>query len=251
MQTATLNPPISLRFDQSKSQTAAVVADKPWWEDNQYRIGGLLRAVSRSAVIVSGLGVGTEKSPWRVAAGSMGLAAGVFLALFGQKQDDARTASTKSGPMPKEHIGRIYHGIIALSGAAMAISGMVSKSKRIEDSVAGLWSLGWSAYAALAPEDKPDAPVFDKGTTKAQPQGFVSREKEHALLKEYKQHPKKLASDMMQFASLFALVAGIKGEGGKSDPARIISAITMGASNYLQREMKDADFTPQLSGRLV
>jgi hypothetical protein len=244
-------PPL-LRFDQSKSEQVAVVADKDWWKDHQYRVGGLMRMISRGALIVSGLGVGTHKSTWRMVSGLLGLGAGGFLAAFGEKDKESDETSVLGG-LSKEKTGRIYHGIVAASGAAMAVAGFISKSKSKHwwtETIAGIWTMIWSAYAALTPEDKKDAPVFDKGATKATPQGFVDKHAERSLLEEYKKHPKKLASDMLQFSAIFALVDGITRE-NKPDIARIVSAVTLGASNYLQREMKDADFAPAPTQPLV
>jgi hypothetical protein len=233
-----------LHFEQSKAEPVAVVADRSWWDKNQYRVGGGLRVVARGATITSGLGVGTGKSPWRITSGALGLLAGAFLAVFGEKDKTQKDAEHSSG-MNREQVGRIYHAIVATSGATAMISGI--KTKRNFETISGLWTLIWSAYAALAPEDKKDAPIFD-GATQAQPVGFADKEKKQSLIEEYKRHPKKLASDMLQFSALWVLWDGLKTTGkGKPDIARIVSAITLGASNYMQREMKDTDFavTPQ------
>jgi len=232
----------TLRFDQSTSESVAVVAQRSWWEKNEYRVGGALRVISRGANIASGLGIGTDKSPWRVVSGSLGLLAGLFLAVFGEK-DKAHNPTGPLGQINQQQVGRIYHGMAAIGGAAAVISGLVTKPKRLRETFSGLWMAIWSAYAALAPEgdQTPSVPIFDKGAMHAEPVGFMEKEKKQSLLEKYKHSPKKLAADMLQLSALWVVRDGIKGS-GKPDVARIISGITLGASNYLQREMKDADF---------
>lgn len=230
--------PRPLYFEQSKSETIATVSDAAWWDRERYRVGGLLRVASRLATIASGLGVATTKNPWRVTYGGVGLLAGGFISVFGEKADE-KTPKELYG-ISRENVGRIYHGIVAAGGGLAVIAGLMSKPQRFTETLSGIWTLGWSAYAALAPEKEDMALSFDKQSTKATPIGFTKREGEKGFWDKYKDHPKKLASDMLQFSAVLAAADGFR----HKDIARLISGITLGASNYLQREMTDADFKP-------
>jgi hypothetical protein len=228
--------PLPLYFEQSKSETVAAISDAAWWDRERYRVGGLLRVASRLATIASGLGVATTKNPWRVGYGGVGLAAGGFISVFGEKADN-KTPKELFG-MSRENVGRIYHGIVAAGGGLAVIAGLMSKPQRFTETLSGIWTLGWSAYAALAPEPIDTPLAFDNQSTKAVPVGFMKKESEKGFWDKYKDHPKKLASDMLQFSAVLATADGFK----HRDVARLISGITLGASNYLQREMTDADF---------
>jgi hypothetical protein len=243
----TSKPGASLRFEQSTSEPIAVVADKTWWHGHRFRVGGALRAISHALLITSGLGSGALPSGLRVTAGALGLTADSFMTFLGEKRtvdpDGRPHVETRAEKLHAKHIARTYYGILASVGAALVGSGM--HKNRVTESIAGLWTLGWASFAALAPEEKNEAPVFDKGKTDAKPYGFADKHTKRNWLVEYKKHPKKLASDMLQFSALFALADGIKNK----DAARIVSSVCLGASNFIQREMKDGDFTAQTVGR--
>jgi len=236
-------------FEQSKTEPIAVVARKTWWDKNEYRVGGLMRVVSRGALILSGLGVGKDvkASPLRATSGVLGMLAGVYISAYGAKATDNPAKAQETLEEKKKRadtIGRKYYGIIAVSGAAMLASGLLSKSKdSLWETLAGLWTMVWAAYATFMPEGK-KAPVFDPGATRVEKQGIVNKDSMHRQLEEYRRYPKKLASDMLQFSALLATADGIKRE----DPWRIVSGITLGASNYMHRHMRDADFVPGPQG---
>lgn len=236
MNTPLSKPAIDLDFEQSKSQPVAIVAEKDWWDRNQYRVAGLLRTITGASTIASGLGiagakVGAKKSNWRVGYGSVSLLASAYMAAFGEKGG----AEKGSGA---ENTGRNYYGMIALSGAMAVASGMSLKPKRMAETLSGLWMAAWSAYAALAPEK--EAPTFD-GPTQSKAAGFSDKEAHRSLLDQYHKNPKKFAADMLQFAALFALNDGIQNK----DPMRIISGVSLASANFLQRNMRDADFVAQ------
>lgn len=85
------------------------------------------RILGNVSTLASGLGLGGI-SAWRAVAGILGVAAGVFLLVFGKKSQDSPAETFR----PETFVGKlqensvkIYTGLMLLTGAALTTSGVV------------------------------------------------------------------------------------------------------------------------------
>ncbi len=238
-----------LRFEQGAVvRPHGLVAQASWWDTNQYRISSLLRAVSHGMMVTSGAGVGAQASGFRVAAGGIGLSAAGYMALFGEKTGTSLAAPNSPEPshVKARPIGRVYYGLMTAAAGALVASGV--KKNRMTETIAGLWTMVWSAYAAIAAEDapvkKPETIAFDAGTGGAMlSQPYVQSATFHRAKQIYRNRPKTLAADMLQLSAAFVAVDALT----HKDPARLVSAVCLGASNFIQRNMRDSDFVETAS----
>lgn len=225
----------------TSSQDIGATAEEDWWERNRASMSGALRMVSHGMLIASGLGVATQRSPWRVASGGIGLGAATYLSLFGKRPEPMPEGSAPAGAVHTGNVVETYSSINMLSGLCLLASG-ISQRHRTE-MLAGAWCTSAFAIKRFAPEYSPPPserapmPPLDRDTPcESRVLGVEGRVRRY--LHDVAGNPVKLGSDMLQVSAGMVLVDAI----ARKDVIRGLSGVVLAGSNYMMRETRRSDF---------
>ena len=218
-----------------------------WFSNNLARVMGGLRIVSHSMSIVSGSGIGSKPSPFRVATGALGASASLLLMLFGEKAESRqqKLASAQEEDagfiqklQPKNNIINLSSFIFMMSGITLLISGILSK--RPFEAVSGgisTVSFGLQHFLSEAPDiNAPKNDIKFDGPTDVQHVGTSG--KSHSFLQDLIRHPMKLSAALLQVNVLLILADAITNR----DPTRAVSGSLLGLSNLTMAFMRKNDY---------
>lgn len=225
------------------SEPVGAKADESWWKQNRTTVAGLMRVISHSMMIASGLGIGVAGSKWRVATGVSGLAGASFLTLSGSSSECADKSGKErefcfSERVQPGHVIETYAAISTLSGLCLLASGLATGRKT--EAFSGAWTTAAFIIKGAMPERRDhtsDMPGFDKNAPTQSTLAGVGG-KAGGYLQAVRENPVKLGSDMLQVSAGIVMLDAII----HRDLMRGISAVCLATSNYAMREVKRSDY---------